>query len=263
MGLFDFFKKKEAKPEPQENSLLLAMPLFNNGDTFDFSKIVDHLKDFWSLPVGEHQSNESSSMVKIDGHNIIIAGMPVPVPKGDIDSTAAFAYNWPTASADLENHTGHAIVTLMSNEGSAFERFTLFSKVLYSLLATSNAVGIYHGTQSLLISRDQYLAYTEELKANQVALMLWVYIGYQHKDDANSIYTYGLKSFNKKEIEIINSALSMDELFNFITNIAAYVIGSDVTLKNGETLGYTADQKIKITESDGVYVEGKTLKLQM
>jgi hypothetical protein len=102
MGLFDFFKKKEAKPEPQENNVLLAMPLFNNGDTFDFSKTIDHLKDFWALPVGEYESNDSSSMVKVGGHNIIIAEMPMPIPKDDIDGTAAYAYNWPNASAELE-----------------------------------------------------------------------------------------------------------------------------------------------------------------
>jgi hypothetical protein len=41
------------------------------------------------------------------------------------------------------------------------------------------------------------------------------------------------------------------------------VIDSDVTFNNGETFGYTAEQKIKITKSKGKFVEGETLKLAL
>ncbi|MCI8688454.1 MAG: DUF4261 domain-containing protein, partial [Lawsonibacter sp.] len=38
-------------------------------------------------------------------------------------------------------------------------------------------------------------------------------------------------------------------------------IEEDVTLQDGETLGYTAEQKLHITRSEGVNVEGMSLKI--
>ena len=44
--------------------------------------------------------------------------------------------------------------------------------------------------------------------------------------------------------------------------IAYYVIGSDGTLREGETLGVSEEQKLPITRSKGVSVEGMTLKIE-
>jgi len=73
----------------------------------------------------------------------------------------------------------------------------------------------------------------------------------------------GVLSFGKQEIEVVDSPLALDELYGFLVNICSYVIGSDVVFQHGETLGYTAEQKIAITSSKGVFVEGETLKLAM
>lgn len=62
---------------------------------------------------------------------------------------------------------------------------------------------------------------------------------------------------------MIDSALPLEELYSFLVNICSYVIGSDVVFHHGETLGYTAEQKINITSSKGILVDGETLKLEM
>lgn len=64
-------------------------------------------------------------------------------------------------------------------------------------------------------------------------------------------------------MEILNSQIEIEELYGFISNIIAYVIDSNITFRSDETLGYTAEQKIKITSSQGKFVEGQTLKLEM
>jgi len=39
--------------------------------------------------------------------------------------------------------------------------------------------------------------------------------------------------------------------------------GEWVHLKNGETIGFSEEQKIKITESKAVYLDGNSLKLEL
>ena len=45
-------------------------------------------------------------------------------------------------------------------------------------------------------------------------------------------------------------------------NLVNYILVSDVTLKNGETIGFTEEQKLKITISKGKFIDGKTIKVE-
>ncbi len=264
MGLFDIFKKKETPSSAQpESKMLLAMPMFNNGEQYNLNSVIENLKSFWGLNVTDVQGDDNTAVFGINGEMVAIAYMPAQIPSGDIEGTAQYAYNWQTALQDLKEHNGHAIVSMMSGKRSAVERYQIFSKVLCAILSTSSAVGVYQGSQTLLIPREQYLDFVEDLKGDGAPIPLWIYIGLRGAQTGNSVYTYGLSWFGKQEIEVVDSKLKLEELYNFILNICAYVIVSDVTLRSGETLGYTNDQKIKITSSKGKFIEGESLKLEM
>lgn len=263
MGLFDFFTKKKQAEEPKKNKILLAMPMFNDGETFEFNKVSNYLKSHWDINVTNVSGENDTVVFTIQDETVALATLAVQIPWSDIEGTAKYAYNWRTAEKDLKNHNSHVIVTLMSSNKSDVERFEILTKVLATILATSNCIGIYQGSQSLLIPKQQYLDSAEVLKSNQLPIELWVYIGLRNSENGNSAYTFGLNFFDKLEIEILNSKLDLLDLYDFLVNICAYVIKSNVTFKNGETLGYTAEQKIKITKSKGQFIEGETLKLDM
>lgn len=263
MGLFDIFKKKEQPKAKQDNKILLAMPLFVNDDRYEINTIVDKLKNYWNLPVTNIEGNNDSAIITIDGVNVVIAYMGVPVPSGDIEGVAQYAYNWPSVLDDFKNSTGHAIVSVLSHSKPEVERFALLSKVLHAILSTSDSIGVYQGNQSLLIPKEQYIESAEDLTDDRIPIHLWVYLGLRKSEEGNSIYTYGMSEFDKYEMEVIDSALPLEELYDFISNICAYVISSNVTFKSGETLGYTDEQKINITLSKGKFVDGQSFKLEM
>jgi len=239
------------------------MPIFNNGDSYEIDKVIEHLKTHWALDVTDFEGGQETAVFKIDGETIAIASMPVQIPQGDIEGTAQYAYNWPTVLEDLKDHTGHVLVTIMTGQKSIPERFELLSRVLYSMFKTSDVVGVYQGNQSLLIPKQQYIDGIDMLEENSFPVMLWIYFGLRKLETGNCAYTYGLKDFNKQEIEIIDSKLSLEELYDFLLNITSYIIENDVVLKSGETIGSTADQKISITSSKGIFVEGESIKLTL
>jgi hypothetical protein len=265
MKLFNFLKKKDPRPDKQESTgnILLAMPLFNNGDSYQLNEVINNLTSFWGLSVTDIHGDNQTAVIHVDGERVALANMSVPIPWGDIEGTAQYAYNWQNAAEELKSHTGHAIVSVMSGESSSVDRFRILSKVLCAILSTSNSVGVYKGSQSLLIPKEQYLENINELKENGTPIMLWIYIGLRKSESGNSVYTYGLTLFGKQEIEIINSPLSLSDLFDFAANIAHYIIAGDITLKSGETIGVSAEQKIKIKSSKGVFVDGETFKLEI
>ena len=126
-----------------------------------------------------------------------------------------------------------------------------------------NAIGIYQGSATLLLPKNLYLDFSDFLKEDNLPLQLWLYIGIINQEDKSSVYTYGMKEFGKSEIEIIDSAMDNDELYYFLLSIIQYILEGDVILNDGETIGFSEEQKIKITESKAVYLDGNSLKLEV
>lgn len=57
-------------------------------------------------------------------------------------------------------------------------------------------------------------------------------------------YTYGLQAFGKREMEVLDSAASPQQLHDFLYALASYVLDQDVTLNDGETIGFSAEEKL-------------------
>lgn len=263
MGIFDFFRKKAPAAPGPESKVILVMPLFCHGDRYELSRVTDHLRSYWKLPVTDITGDDDNAIFRIDGEKVLLSFMSFQIPMDEIAHAAQYAYYWDTAMETVGEHTGHAIVSLMPGGKSAFERTRIMSKIICSLLSTSNAVAVYKGTQSLLIPSDLYLEHVEEIRSGGPSTPLWVYMGTHRSENGNSAFTYGLSAFDKKELEIVNSALSTEELYNMMFNICSYVISRNVTFKSGQTLGFSAKQKIRITDSDGQFFKGETLRLEM
>ncbi len=267
MGLFDFLKKKETEEvnETAENSggILLAMPLFTNGNRHNIDAVVNELKTNWELNVSSEAATDDSAILMVNGMMVAVAFMPATIPGDDLENAAQYAYNWENAVEEMKQTDGHTIVSVMGGSASTVEKYKILSKVLCSILTTSESIGIYQGSQTLLLKKDQYLDYASSIKNDDIPVPLWMYIGIRTSEKGNSVYTYGLKEFGKSEMEVVDSQMNLGEIYNFILNICSYVIKSDVTFRDGETLGYTAEQKIEITLSKGIFLEGETLKLKM
>ncbi|UUV20859.1 DUF4261 domain-containing protein [Paenimyroides aestuarii] len=265
MGFFDKFKKKKENETPQkESNLLLSMPMFNSEESYSLNHIIDDLQNYWKLNVSEVSGDDSVTTFKIENETVAVAIMPVPVPESDLEPIFGFNYLWKNAAEEVPNHTNHAIVSVLASGTNQLERFKILTKVNASILRTSNnAIGIYQGTQTLLLPKNLYLDFADFLNQDMLPLQLWIYIGIINEENHSSIYTYGMKEFGKTEIEILKSPIKGGDLYEFLLPVLSYIIESDVTLKNGETIGFTAEQKIKITQSKGIYLEGETLKFEM
>jgi hypothetical protein len=279
MGLFDWFKNRKSKNELEtnkkdksyvteenetENNILLAMPMFNEVDSYDLEAVVADLKDYWNVTVSDISGDGKTATMTINGVLVALASMPAAIPTKEIENIAPHNYLWKTALEDCKNHQSHAIVTVLSSkDASILERYKILTQLNASVLRTSKAIGIYQGTQTLLLEKELYLDFANFLLEDQLPVQLWIYIGLVGGEAGSSIYTFGLKDFNKMELEVLDSPMEKMDLYDFLLLIVGYVVEQDVILKDGETIGFSADQKVKITASKGQFLEGETLKLEL
>lgn len=254
------WKRKKADTT-QDSKIILGMVMLNDKNSFDVDSFVNDFKSNYGNKIKETSGDNGSFVFTVEGETTAIAHMDVPIPKGDIEGTAQYAYNWQTALEDTKDHKSHLIVSLMQGGHNQIKRFKIFTHVLCSLLRTTNAIGVYEGNQSLLIPKDGYLNEAEAMSDEYLPLNLWIYFGLRVTDNGNSAYTCGLKEFNKTEMEILNSSNNLEDIRGFLFNITHYVLDYDVTFQDGQTVGGSEEEKIAISLSKGKFVDGDTFKL--
>ena len=254
-----FWRKK--KTEETEAKIILGMVLLNEALHFSIDDFFKDYRAHYDDEIGEVTGNDTIATFNIDREMIAISLMPVPVPWGDIEGTAKYAYNWETATDDLKDHKAHLIISSLKGGNDPVYRFGIFTQVICSLLRTTNAIGVYKGNQSLLIDKNAYLNLAALMSEDQYPLNLWVYFGFVRHGEKNSGYTYGLVEFGKKEMEILNSDKSLGDVMGFLFNMSHYVLQFGVEFKEGQTCGLSAEEKIRISYSKGKLVEGYSFKL--
>jgi hypothetical protein len=260
MGLFSFLKK-EKKEESNSNSIILGMILLEEANSMKIEGLVNDLRSKWRLVAKDVESDKDASTMIINGYKIAIANMPVSIPGDEVESAAAYNYFWQNGIEEAPKHKGHVILSIMNAGKNAVQENLLFTKVASAILENSESSGIYIGERSLVLKKDFYLANAEMMSEQSLPLYNWIYFGLREENDKRSIYTYGLTSFGKKEMEILDSSRPFEELNEMMFNMAHYVIAYDVILQDGETIGISADQKLNIKETTGKFVEGKSLKI--
>jgi len=247
-----------------ENKIVLSMPMFKNNKGYVLDKVIEDLRLYWELDVTDIEGDDELATFKVGDELVAISMMPVPIPNSEFESMYSYSYLWENVENETKEHTNHVIVSILSSDIPMVEKYSLLTKVNSSILRTSeDAIGIYQGSATLLLPKELYIAFSELLLSDMLPVQLWVYIGIIYNNERTSVYSYGMQEFGKSEIEVLETAMSNGELYDMFTNILNYVLDYDVTLKHGETIGFSEDEKIKIIQSEAVYVDGNSLKLEI
>ncbi|EHM50589.1 hypothetical protein HMPREF9080_02778 [Cardiobacterium valvarum F0432] len=207
-------------------------------------------------------------MFNVNGLLCSVALMPALVPGGEAERVAlnaAFHYfRWDAVGA-ARQHQAHLLVAVLplgDGAPSTIEVMSLYSKLVCTCLADDNTLGVY--TSGTIFAPAFYRDACNALRHGALPVMAWIFIGMHHllNEDGSNAYTIGLEQFNKMELEILASRHEPNELFTFLCSICDYLIANDITLRDGETIGFSEDEKLAITRSPRVAgVAEETLKI--
>ena len=235
-----------------------------NEAKFDREKFLKDLKEDWkvTLDLGKEDENKEKDMLvgNIGDIMVAVALMPAPIPNNEAVESAKTNYRWSDAVKVAEEHKAHILVSLL-REPDLVEGAKLYTKIVSALTKQENCTGI--NVLGTVLNPDMYREFAEYYNENDMfPVENMIFIGlYASENEKISAYTYGMEAFGKKEMEIISSSQNPEDVYYFLQGVADYVITSDVILQDGETIGFSAEQKIPITHSKGIAVDGTTIKL--
>lgn len=136
---------RKKKKSANENRLILGMILLSGNKTFQLHQLISDYTTHYEITPEDITGNSNTASFDVDGEIVGIGHMPVPVPSGDIASTAELAYNWETAVKDLEAHKSHFVVSVMGNGPDQINRYKIFTRVIcsFATCARQNGTGAY------------------------------------------------------------------------------------------------------------------------
>lgn len=249
-------KNKDFKP--------IGFILYEN-EEFDWDFFLKTLSEDYGITTDEKVSKDTSSeslIFDVDGATMIVSFMPFPVPNGEAEENAKNNFLWQNGAEQVKKHKSQIILAFfhMNEDNPTVENYKLFIKFADSLLKCPSSVGIY--TNATVYPSEFYCENAEVLKDNEdLPVQIMIYIGLYADKNGICGYTYGLKNFGYREIEILDSKQSPGDVYGFLCSVSEYVLAYDVMLRDNETIGFSAEQKLPIRLSVGKAVEGQSLKI--
>ena len=257
-------EQAEEQEKKKESAGVFVNFVLLEENAFDKAALLRELKEEWQIEDEDNDKDKEKedgtiAVLSYQGALAAISLMPAAIPEEEIVYHAESNFRWPNAVEVSKRHKAHLIVSVMGKEMPVKKAAELLVKVVAAACKQKGVLGIYaNGT---VYEPEFYLHFTEMLKENMFPLFNLVWFGLYKGKTGICGYTEGLRSLGFDEIEVIDSTHSPKEVGDFITDVAAYVTDEEVVLRDGETIGFTAEQKLPITKSRGVAVEGDSLKI--
>ncbi len=248
MGLFK--KNNASKGEKRDIGNFAGFALLSE-PRLDKEKFFADLKADWDDVI----------YADVNGYRVVVGLMPAPVPDGEAEYWAKGNYMWQDAVEVAASHKAHAIIAILGKEDDLIEKGKLFVKAVCAIMKQETAVAFYN--EGAVFPPKMYLDFAGLMSDGHVPVLNLVWLGIFSDGKQSGVYTYGMRRMGKEEMEVYIEADKADfnELREFMLTIASYVLETGATLRDGETIGFTEDQKLPITLSKGVAVDGNTLKI--
>lgn len=252
---------KQSEKRKENAGQFTGFVLLSDAD-WDKAQLIRDLKEKWDITAEEEEEEGQSDDALVFSVGDMLAAislMQAPVPNGEAEENAKNNYMWPEAVTAAKEHKAHIIVAVLGEEQDLLERGRLYTKLAAACCRQKYATGVY--TSGVVFQPQFYEGFADMMKHDELPVFNWIWFGMYRRPGGISGYTYGLENFGKDELEVLDANAGPNELRDFLAGLATYVLENDVELRDGETIGFSEDDKHAITRSEGVALSGMTLKI--
>lgn len=241
------------------------IPLYPNAN-ISAADIQADLVAKWPDLASPHlvKENEDSLAFRVGNSNVIIAFMPVPIPWSDLEGPCETSWLWKDAKAALRGHTGHLIVTVVSEE-EPVERSRLLTQFCASILATcEQAPGVYWPSAALLVPSALFQDMAVEVMPEEPPLLIWVDFRVGWSDQGKSSgFTTGMAGLGHMELEAEDAPEPPNELQQRLMSVVYYLLDNGPVIQDGDTIGGEDEGPIRVVYADSAFGhKGKVMRLE-
>ncbi len=248
MPFFDRFRKDKPERESEPKTLLcfVLCKTKTPGDLSHASQVVSEVFG----PGHSADCDEKNFVTVARGGDVIgfLAHMAAPIPGGEAEDNADGNFMWPNGREEAAAHASHVVVLVKDGLARTPVQLALvLSKLALASLRIFDGLGVYWGNASVSNSREVFENFCEEMSEQSLPVPVWLrfqLVG--GSGSAIGMYTLGMDQFGLMDIEVEQSPLDIQGLFEFVSNLAHYLILSGPIILDGSTVGGTPEEKILV-----------------
>ena len=180
-----------------------------------------------------------------DVGRVMLAKGSSPIPNGEASLAASGNAFWENGKDAADQHQSHLVVGL-DNVGDRIDTAIGLSKVVRTVLATVDAIGVYWSRGKIANSREFFLQSSTGLSRANLPLHLWMRFQLHRKDDRWQAYTIGMGQFRHQEIYTTECTWPPNKLVGYVYDTAHHIVSNQVILKDRDTVRRSDNDRFEV-----------------
>jgi hypothetical protein len=186
---------------------------------------------------------------RLNDEMLFAAPMGAPYPWSDLEGPCHTSWMWPKdkPALNLKGHKSHVLVTAVNGSADAIARRVVFTHAVARLAGLPGVVGVYWPEATLVHYPPVFIKMAAIATPKTPPLYLWVDFRVLQDDSGTfTCFTTGLAPLGLMEMEITGLSMPPGELRNWAINIAVYMHKRGSPIPNGDTIGATATEQLRV-----------------
>jgi Domain of unknown function (DUF4261) len=247
MGIWSREERMVSTEKPSQPKMIGATLLLEQLKGIDYRLMSERVGGVLGIDAAAAEKLKPGDAMVLPISGNVAFGLQMDFPFPDVAAlqrVAPFAYWWPDALRDLARHRAHLMVHCAWANFSRMDGHMRHLVLMRELVEQLPVVGVLWG--SALVQTDLFKGEFANSRKGAIPFSLWVLIQFSRQPNGNIlISTVGMRDFEQMEIET-ESSLQLDQTFDFVRKFGSYVLASGAVVKDGDTVGLTAEQRIKV-----------------
>lgn len=245
----------------KEPRVVSGIVLASDKAPVDTKTLLNALKNDWKIKADSVSTADKTLTFNVQGITVMLAQLNYPVDPIEIRAAAQLSWLWPNGTEEALKHQAQIVISVIGNADKSLELHKLFTKVAAAVLENTHAVGVYMGSQYLLLQKGFYLSAAHNLSDSQsLPIYCWIYFG---RPGSGGAYTFGMSEFGLKEMEIVKSSHPEADVHSTMYDVVYSLIKYNTRLHDGESAITEEGQKIPVKQARGAFLQDSdVLQLQ-
>jgi hypothetical protein len=193
--------------------------------------------------------------------------IPAPYPAKDLEGPIATSWMWPRQPPieNVKQHRSHLLITMTGGATDPVRRRLTLTAVTALAAKQPGVMAVYWPESTLVIFPPVFVNMAEKINSPDAPpLYLWVDLrAFRNEDGTTGLFTTGLAPLGHMEIEIPTIDMGIGELREWLLNIMYYLLENGPVLKDGQTIGVSAEHQIRIRHCPSSFGHpGKVIRLE-
>lgn len=146
----------------------------------------------------------------------------------------------------LREQVAHLELTGDGDHASPADVAWAITRVIIALARHVAAVGIAFDSAAVAVSTKRFVEFASRSSDSNLPAMLWVRVEILFMPEGLTVFTDGLESFGRPEIEVRHSKAPFLTVMQRFESIVEYVVRTEARLNPGDCFGTEPDEKLPL-----------------